>query len=92
MKEIKSINILSVAKVSSAIMGILALILIGSLELLKVVAGSYVPADLAVPAPTFLSILIAIVFYTVFGFIAGALLAFLYNTVSRWFGGIKIKV
>jgi hypothetical protein len=95
MHTIKSVGVLSVAKILGAIHAVFGLVCMPFFLLIGLI-GSMVPnqhgrnpfgaiggivMDLFLP-----------VFYGVFGFIFGALGAFLYNFMAKWLGGMEIQI
>jgi hypothetical protein len=92
MIKVRSVRVFSVAKVNAILYGILGLILapffligpglavVGAPELRRSLAG--------------IVLLTAFVpfFYAIFGFIFGALIAFIYNAISHAVGGIEIEL
>jgi len=93
MQEIKKIDVFSFAKIY-AIMGAVIGFIVGLL--IAIFAGIFagfaeVPTGLGI-ATGATAIVIVPVFYAVFGFIFGAIGAFLYNIVANWVGGIKIEL
>ena len=93
MRTIKSVNVLSCAKVSGALhacMGLLFIpfVLIGGLASLlsgqgKAALGGIVFLAIGILAP---------VFYGVMGFLVGALFSWLYNVMAKRLGGIQIEL
>ncbi|WP_290597781.1 MULTISPECIES: DUF3566 domain-containing protein [unclassified Archaeoglobus] len=80
MFEIKRLGLLSMAKIGAVFMAIIGLISIVGLTISK--GGSFNPVVLVLVPLT----------YAVVGFVLGAVLAFLYNIVARFIGGMKIEL
>ncbi|SRR6266576_4684109 len=90
MQTIKSVGVLSVAKIMGALYAALGLLFLPFFLLIGL-AGSMLPHQgaqnpFAGAVGMFFSLL-APVFYGVLGFIFGALGAFLYNLIAKWMGG-----
>ena len=93
MRTIKSVGVLSCAKISGMLYGCLGLLVIpfvmlgGLASLLagqpKQAFGGIVFLILAIVAPFF---------YGALGFLFGALAAWLYNLLAGWIGGIQIEI
>jgi len=93
MPRIKSVGVLSIAKISGIIYTLIGLLFI-PLALIGGLAGvasgqkSGVLGGIGVLAIAVL----APIFYGVLGFVAGAIGAFLYNLAAKWVGGIEIEL
>jgi len=93
MHTIKSVGVLSVAKIMGAIygvMGIIAMPFVLLIGMLSSLAGDR-NSQLGAVGTVAMAIVLP-VFYGLLGFIMGALMAFLYNLMARWMGGIQIQV
>jgi hypothetical protein len=97
--EIKRFGILSVAKINAAISLVIGLILSVLWIMFAGVAGiarGINSAAIGSAAMNGASGLVVIIFvtivYAIVGFIAGALVAFLYNVAAGWFGGIQMDI
>ena len=93
MRTIKSVGVLSVAKIMGAIYAVMGLLFM-PLFLLVGLAGSMAGGHsnpFGAIGGLFLGIL-APVFYGGMGFVMGALSAFLYNVMAKWLGGIEVEV
>jgi hypothetical protein len=93
MHKIKSVGVLSVAKMMGAIYAVLGLILL-PIFLLVGLAGSMAGGSnspFGAIGVVMLGIL-APILYGVLGFIGGAIMAFLYNLMANWIGGIEVQV
>lgn len=94
--ELKKIGVWSTGKVLaviSFIFGILLAVLL--LILQKVVTGTQLAgvADLTSLTQIVPSALIILPFYyALIGFLSGVVIAFLYNLISGWIGGIKLEL
>lgn len=101
MQTIKSVRVLSVAKIMGAIYGTMALIivpfvllagLLGAMGAMATAGEHSNPiAALGVVGVVLLSLCIP-VFYGAIGFIAGAIGALIYNLMAKWVGGIQIEL
>ena len=92
MTTIRSIGIFSAAKVNALLYGILGLLMAPFFLLgpgLAMLGGSTRPEG--VGGIIFLSVFLPIC-YAIFGFIAGALIAFIYNAISHAIGGIEVEL
>jgi hypothetical protein len=95
MHVIKSVKVLSVAKIMGAVYGAIGLLFLPFILLMSL-AGSLVPrqegqGNLGLIFSLFFG-LFAPVIYAAMGFIMGALSAFLYNLFAKWVGGIEVQV
>lgn len=93
MHTIKSVGVLSVAKIMGAIYGVIGLLFMPILLLVSL-AGSMAGEHgnpLGAIGGLFFAIL-APVFYAGIGFVGGALSAFLYNVMAKWLGGIEVQM
>lgn len=95
MQTIKSVGVLSVAKIMGALYAALGLLFLPFFLLIGL-AGSMLPHQGAQnPFAGAIGVffgLLAPVFYGVLGFIFGALGAFLYNLIAKWLGGIEVQL
>lgn len=93
MHTIKSVGVLSVAKVMGAIYALLGLIFM-PIFLLAGLAGSMAGGSnnpfgaigglaLGIMAP---------IAYGLIGVVGGAIMAFLYNVMAKWLGGIEVQM
>jgi hypothetical protein len=93
MHTVKSIGVISVAKMMGAIYAVLGLIFI-PIFLLAGMAGMMTgQKEAAVGAG--LMLVLALIFpilYGAIGFVAGAITALLYNLFAGWVGGIELKL
>lgn len=93
MHIIKSVGVLSVAKIMGLIYGCLGLLLIPFLLLIGL-AGTMAGGQRSPFAGVFGMVFafLAPIFYGILGFIAGAIGAALYNLFAKWIGGIEVHV
>ncbi len=87
MREIKKIDVMSLAKVQAIIGGILGLILGIFTLIAPTIQGQEQLKELGPSV-----IIIAPILYAIVGFVSGLVIAFLYNLVRKWVGGIKIDI
>ena len=93
MYSLRSVGVLSCAKISGALYGCLALILM-PVFLLAGFAGMMMGREggaMSGAAMLFLAVLLPF-FYAAIGFIFGALTAWIYNLVAGWVGGIELEL
>jgi len=93
MHTIKSVGVLSVAKIMGAIYAVMGLILLPFFLLAGFIgsmAGEHGNPLRAIGGLVFG--LFAPVFYGAIGFVFGAIGAFLYNVMAKWLGGIEVQV
>ena len=92
MTKIRTIRVFSAAKVNALLYGILGLLIAPFLILgpgLAMMGGEKRPAgfggviEVAAIAP---------IFYALIGFVAGAVMAFVYNAISHSVGGIEVEL
>lgn len=100
MQTIKSVGVLSVAKILGFVYGTIALIfvpfvlifgLLGAMGAMASTEHGNPFAALGVIGVVLLSLFIPIV-YGIFGFIIGAIGALIYNLMAKWVGGIQIEL
>ncbi len=94
MHMIKSVGILSCAKIVAAVQAAIGLIVMPFFLLIAMVgalassrASDRLSSAVVVVFAAFLPIL-----YAVVGFIMGAFAAWVYNLVARWIGGIELEL
>ena len=92
MTTVRSVRVFSAAKVNALLYGILGLLIAPFLLLgpgIAMLGGSSRPAGFggAIFFVAFLPFC-----YAVFGFIAGALMAFIYNAIAHAVGGIEVEL
>ena len=100
MVRLKKLGVWSVAKLQAIFMAILGLIVGIFYVILIKTLGALAPGALGpgvglIVGLGFFGIIIFIIFisilYVIIGFIVGALVAFLYNLVAKWVGGIEME-
>ncbi len=94
MHMIKSVGILSCAKIAAAIQAAIGLIVMPFFLLIAAV-GALAGGRAADRLSSAVMIVIAVflpVFYGVIGFIMGAFAGWVYNLVSKWIGGIELEL
>ena len=93
MPRIKSVGVLSIAKISGIIYASIGLLFI-PLALVVGLAGLASGQKGGVLGGIgFLAMaILAPIFYGVLGFVSGAIGAFLYNLAAKWVGGIEIEL
>ena len=88
MREIKKIDVWSLAKIE-AIIGVILGLIIGILTfILPPLPGQ----EQTLKSLGVYAIFLAPIIYAIIGFVSGVVIAFLYNIVAKWVGGIKIKL
>ena len=93
MYTLRSVGVLSCAKIMGAIYGSLGLIflpflLLGGFASLLLGRGSEAMSGIAMLA---LAVL-APIFYGALGFVMGAFTAWIYNLFARWLGGVQLEL
>jgi hypothetical protein len=96
MQTIRSVGVLSVAKIMGLLQACLSLVFVPFFLAIAAVGSFASPHNNPLGAfgaagITILAILMP-VFYGVFGFAAGAMGALLYNLLAKWIGGIQIDL
>ena len=95
MHTIKAVGVLSVAKVMGAIYGAMGLLFLPLFLLMGVVTSMMPKQNGQNPFRLVFGLVFALfapVIYGAIGFIFGAIFAFVYNLVAKWFGGIEVHV
>jgi len=100
MAKLRKIGVLFLTKLQAVIMAIVGLIagilysfggaIYDVLVSTKVLSSSTTPGVGYGTALAFLALIAMPILFAIFGFIVGAIGAFLYNLVAGWFGGIEI--
>jgi len=93
MHTIKSIGLLSFAKMNAAVYGVMGLLFMPIL-LLAALAGTFAGPKHN-PMAGALGVVFAVVmpvFYAGIGFVTGLLGSLIYNLIARWLGGIEIQL
>ena len=95
---IKRISPMSCAKVSGLLYAVIGLLVGACVSLVMMSIGSFMPQE-EVPAAGMISmmfgagaIVVLPIFYGVLGFIGGAIVAFAYNVIAGWTGGLELDV
>src|SRR5690242_1350705 len=97
MHIVKSVGVMSVAKIFGMIYGCIGLIFI-PFFLIFAVIGSFAGSlggESNNPFAGILGVVFAIfvpLFYAAFGFIGGAIGALLYNLFAKWVGGVELEL
>ncbi|MEW6295893.1 MAG: hypothetical protein AB1467_06445 [Candidatus Diapherotrites archaeon] len=87
LQEIKSLDIMSAAKIYGA-MGFIAGIIMGiSILIFGTAASGALGFGVGL-----LGFIMAVVLYTIIGFVGGLVGAFIYNIIAGFIGGIKIEL
>jgi hypothetical protein len=92
MLRLKSIGVMSAAKISALLYGGISLLMI-PVFLIMAVVMTVVPKAENQP-PAFVFVIFAIVapaLYAAMGFVVGAGAAFLYNLIAGWIGGMEMQ-
>ncbi len=92
MKVIKKLGVLSVAKIQGIIMAFVGLLYGILYTIFGNLSDALTEAGMVGTGLGFVGIIILPVFYGVFGFIGGAIMAFLYNIAAEKIGGIEIEL
>jgi len=92
MKEIKKIGVLSAAKIQAIMMALFGLLLGLFYALISASLGASANSLGLGAKLGALAIVILPILYAVFGFIAGAVGAFIYNLAAKWIGGLEIEL
>jgi len=92
MIRLKSIGVLSAAKITALLYGAMSLLVIPMFLLIGAVA-SMVPHQPNQPSAAFFVgfAIVAPFVYAAMGFVMGALMAFVYNLVAGWIGGLEMQ-
>ncbi len=85
MKSVTRIGVWSCAKISGVLYAFIGLIEGAIFALIPLGAVGSLTFGAA-------SIIILPIFFGIVGLITGAIMAFLYNSIVRWTGGIKIEI
>jgi len=91
MYTVRSVDVLSCAKVMGALYGALGLILLPFFALASF--ASFFGNGQAISSFTmFVIAVLCPVIYGIFGFLMGALTAWIYNLSARWVGGMRLEL
>jgi hypothetical protein len=102
MHRIKSVGVMSVAKVSGLIYGAIGLLIVPILLVIGLASsmavkqaqqttGANIPAAMG-PVFAILMAIAAPIFYGLIGFVTGAISALIYNLIAGWVGGIEMEL
>jgi len=89
--RLKKIDVLSFAKLNAFIMAIMGLLIGLFLAGIGGIASTMTGSMGAFAGMGLIGIIIIPIIYGVFGFIIGALSAWLYNLFAQWFGGVELE-
>ena len=93
MHRVKSVGVLSVAKIMGAIYAVLGLIVMPFILLMGMIGSLAGGRENPLGAVGALAMgIIAPFLYGGIGFIAGAIMALLYNLMAKWLGGIEVEM
>jgi len=92
MLRLKSVGVLSVAKISALVYAGMSLLIVPVFVIMAAVMSAMPRMPNQPPAFLFaIFALLAPFFYGAIGFVTGALGAFVYNLVAGWIGGIEME-
>jgi len=92
MIRLRHIGVLSAAKISALLYGAISLLFIPIFLLIGAIASLAPRQPNQPPAAFFLGFaLIAPFLYAGMGFVLGALMAFVYNLIAGWIGGLEMQ-
>jgi hypothetical protein len=94
MHVVKSVGVLSCAKIAAALQAAMGLIIMPFFLLIAVIgaiAGSRATDRLSSAIVVVVALFLP-VFYGVVGFVMGAFAGWVYNLVSKWIGGIELEL
>ena len=100
MHRIKSVGVLSVAKVFGLVYGALGLLIVpiflvvglaSSMAMKHAAAGANIPNSIGPIFAIFMAIAAPIT-YGLIGFVSGAISALIYNLIAGWVGGIEMEL
>lgn len=93
MHRVKSVGVLSVAKIMGAIYAVLGLVLMPFFLLMGMIGSLAGGRENPLGALGALALgIMAPILYGGIGFIGGAIMALLYNLMAKWLGGIEVEV
>lgn len=93
MQRIKSVGVLSCAKILGILYGCMGLLCIPFLLLAGLASMAAHQANSAIGGVAMLAFgILAPVIYGAMGFVFGALGAWIYNLIANWLGGIEIQL
>jgi hypothetical protein len=94
MQVVKSVGVLSVAKIMGLVYGCLGLIFV-PFFLIAVLAGAFADQDSSFRLAGVIGFVFAIlmpIIYGGMGFVIGAIGALIYNLVAKWVGGVELEI
>ena len=93
MQVLRSVGVMSFAKMSGAVYGALGLVFAPFLVLLAVIGTIAGPRQHPL-GPVFSIVFANLmpVIYAAMGFVMGAIGAFVYNLVAKWIGGVEVEL
>ena len=93
MTKIRSIGVLSLAKIMGFVYGLLGLIVGGIVSILTLFGINIIKTAQSGPESlvAILGVLLLPIIYGCAGFIGGIIVAFLFNLAAGWVGGLEIK-
>jgi len=94
MHVVKSVGVMSVAKIMGLVYGCLGLIFI-PFFLIAGLAGTFANHDKSFPLAGVVGLVIAILMPLIYGgmgFVFGAIGALIYNAVAKWVGGLELEI
>jgi hypothetical protein len=94
MHVVKSVGVMSVAKIMGLVYGCLGLIFI-PVFLIAGLAGAFANQDRAFPLAGVVGLVLAILMPLIYGgmgFVMGAIGALLYNVFAKWVGGFELEI
>lgn len=95
--ELKSIGVLSCGKVMGILYAVLGLIFGGLFSMFALIGLAFQPGGSGGDAVAGLvfgigAVLFLPIFYGMIGFIGGLIMAFLYNLIARYTGGLELQI
>lgn len=91
MYTLRSVNVLSCAKVAGALYGALGLVLLPFFALASF-ASFFRSGEPFSSFATFVVAILCPVFYGAIGFLMGAFTAWIYNLSANWVGGLRLEI
>lgn len=89
--NITKINPLSLGKVVAIITGVIGLFF-GAMGILFAGLYTIAPIEIMEIVPMMAAFLMIPVIYAVFGFIAGSIVAIIFNFISKYIGGLELEI
>ena len=92
MIRLKAIGVLSAAKISALLYGAISLLLVPIFLIMAVASIGSNPAPNQLPGSILLAFaILAPPLYAAMGFVTGAAMAFVYNLIAGWIGGLELQ-